>query len=266
MPHAGRSTYRSLLHVASALILVGAFLRASVAPGEIRVMTSGAFASAHETLSPAFAKTSEETVVTVTTSMGVGADSITSRLQRGEPVDVVILAEAAVDALIESGHVAAGSKVTLARSAIGMAVRAGAPRPDITTVDALKRTLLAAKSVAYSSSVSGDYLSKELFPRLGIAGEMQSKSRRIERERVGAVVARGEAEIGFQQISELLPIAGLTYVGPLPGDAQRITVVAAGVAAGAKNPDGARALIRYFALPAHAAALIKLGLEPIGGR
>ena len=130
---------------------------ATAAAGEVRVMTSGAFAAAHAALSPRFEKTTGDTVVTVTTSTGVGADAIPNRMQRGDAVDVVILPEAALDALITSGLVVAGSKVPLARSAIGMAVRAGAPKPDISSVDALRRTLLRARSVAYSASVSTDF-------------------------------------------------------------------------------------------------------------
>jgi molybdate transport system substrate-binding protein len=144
-----------------------------------------------------------------------------------------------------------------------MAVRTGAARPDISSVEALRRTLLEARSIAYSASVSGDYLINELFPKLGIAEELKAKSRRIERERVGAVVARGEAEIGFQQISELLPIAGIDYVGPLPPDVQRVTVVSAGVAAGARSADAARALIRYLASADAIPAIRKAGLEPL---
>jgi molybdate transport system substrate-binding protein len=204
-----RHASRRLTGFAAALAIVST--ASSIASGEIRVMTSGAFASAHETLSPGFAKRTGETIVTVATSMGLGADAIPSRVRRGEAVDVVILPEAGIDALIENGLILAGTKVTLARSAIGMAVRAGAARPDIGTVEALKRALLAARSVAYSASVSGDYLANVLFPRLGIVEEMKARSRRIERERVGAVVARGEAELGFQQISELLPIPGIAY-------------------------------------------------------
>jgi molybdate transport system substrate-binding protein len=145
-----------------------------------------------------------------------------------------------------------------------MAVRKGAPKPDISTVEALKRTLLAAKSVAYSASVSGDYLASELFPRLGIADELKTTGRRIERERVGAVVARGDAELGFQQISELLPIAGIEVVGPLPPEVQRVTVFAAGVAAHARYPDAARAFIQFLASPAAADVVVKTGLERMG--
>jgi molybdate transport system substrate-binding protein len=230
---------------------------------EIRVMTSGAFSAAYLELIPQFEHATKDKIVTAATSMGTGPDSIPSRLQRGEPVDVVIVADTALDGLIKDGKVVAGSRVALARSGIGMAVRAGAPKPDISSVDALKRTLLQAKSIAYSSSVSGDYLSTELFQRLGIAGRIRVKSRRIERERVGAVVARGEAEIGFQQVSELLPIHGIDYVGPLPPEVQRVTVFSAGVAVGARNSDAARAFIRFLVSPEAARAIAKSGLDPI---
>ena len=156
----------------------------------------------------------------------------------------------------------ADSRVELARSSIGMAVRAGAPKPDISSVDALKRTLLQAKSIAYSASVSGRYLSTELFQRLGIADQVMGKSRRIEGERVGAVVARGEAEIGFQQISELLP-SGHRLRGTAAAEVQRTTVFSAGVAAGSRNPNGARALISCLASPDAAEAVTKSGLEPV---
>ena len=191
---------------------------------DIRVMTSGAFTAAYLELIPQLELVTERKIVTAATSMGTGPDSIPSRLQRGEPVDVVIVADAALVELIKDGKVLAESRTPLARSGIGVAVRAGSPKPDISSVDALKRTLLQAKSIAYSSSVSGRYLSTELFQRLGIADQIMLKSRRIEGERVGAVVARGEAEIGFQQVSELLPVPGIDYVGPLPPEVQKVSV------------------------------------------
>src|SRR4029450_10631400 len=125
----------------------------------------------------------------------------------------------------------------LARSAIGMAVRAGAPRPDISTVDALRRTLLEAKSIGYSASVSGEYLTTELYQRLGIADQVMSKSRFIGGgDRGGAVVARGELEIAFQQMSELLPVPGIAHVTPLPPEVQKVSVFSSGVAAKAPDP------------------------------
>ena len=130
-------------------------------------------------------------------------------------------------------------------------------------MEALKRTLLQAKSIAYSASASGVYLSAELFPRLGITDQVKAKSQRIESERVGTIVARGDAEIGFQQISELLPMEGIDFVGPLPPEVQKITVFSAGVAVGAQDPEGAKALIKYLSSPAVAPAITKSGLEPI---
>src|SRR5438445_4161682 len=249
------------------LVLIILLVAARADADEIRVMTSGAFTAALRELTAQFERATKNKVeTTYGASMGNTPDSIPSRLQRGEAADVVILAGQALDDLIALGQVAAGSRVDLARSAIGMAVRAGAPKPDISSVDALKRTLLEAKSIAYSASVSGQYLSTELFPRLGIADRIMGKSKRIEGERVGAVVARGDAEIGFQQISELLPVPGIDYVGPLPPEVQKVTVFSAGIGARAKHPDAARALILFLASPAATPAVRKSGLDPISHR
>jgi molybdate transport system substrate-binding protein len=247
-----------------ALLVASLFVQAQTrSADEVIVMTSGAFTAAHLELAPSFERSASRRVVTPVTSMGTGTESIPSRLQRQEPADVVIVSADALDTLIKQGLVAAGSRVDVARSGIGIAVRSGAPKPDITTVDALRRTLLAAKSVAYSASVSGDYLVKELFPRLGIAADLARTGRRIERERVGAVVARGEAEIGFQQISELLAVPGIDFVGPLPPEIQRVSVFAAGVASHSKRPEAARAYIQFISSPAAAATVVKTGLEPV---
>lgn len=251
-----RSRTTALVFVTSLLLAVAAHA------GEIKVMTSGAFTAPYLELYPRFERDTTNKIVTLTTTMGVGVDSIPNRLARGEPVDVVIVAAAALDELIRDGRVVAGSRVDLAKSDIGMAVRSGADKPDISSVEALKRTLLQAKSIAYSSSVSGAYLTTELFQRLGIADQVLGKSRRVENERVGAVVARGEAELGFQQISELVSMSGIDYVGPLPAEVQRTTVFSAGVAVSAENPDAARAFIRFLASPDSADAIRKSGLEP----
>jgi molybdate transport system substrate-binding protein len=205
-------------------------------------------------------------VIAEGSTMGREPTSIPNRLARGEAIDVVILSSASVDEFIASGKVLAGSRADLGRSGIGMAVRAGARKPDISSVDALKRTLVEAKSIAYSSSISGVYLSTELFQRLGVADQVLPKSRRIDGERVGAVVARGEAEIGFQQVSELVPIAGIDYVGPLPADVQRITTFSAGIVASSRNADGARALIRFLSAPEAVPTISKTGLEPAAAR
>jgi molybdate transport system substrate-binding protein len=258
---------RSLGSRSAALLAVSLLVLARAARADdIIVMTSGAFTAAYLELAPGFERSTKHKVITAATSMGTGADSIPSRLQRGQPADVVIVAADALDGLIRQGTVVAGSRVDLARSGIGMAVRAGARKPDISSVEALKRTLLEAKSVAYSASVSGDYLVNELFPRLGIAGQLKGKGQRIERERVGAVVARGDAEIGFQQISELLPVPGIEFVGPLPPEAQRVTVIAAGIAVSSKHAEQAHAFIGFLASPAASSAVAKSGMEPVAVR
>jgi molybdate transport system substrate-binding protein len=234
---------------------------------DLRVMTSGAFTAAYIELIPQLEVATKKKIVTAATSIGTGENSIPHRLRRGEAVDVVIVADAVLVGFIKDGLIMAASHTPLARSAIGMAVRAGAPKPDISSADALKRTLLQASSIAYSASVSGDYISTELFQRLGIAGEVASKSRRIEGgERVGAVVARGEAEIGFQQISELLPVAGIEHITPLPPEVQKVSVFSAGVAVSTRDSDAAHALIRFLESPAAAHAITKSGLEPMGSR
>lgn len=250
------------------LMLAGLVLAAGVVAAEdVRVMTSGAFTAAYAELAPQFERaTGNRVVTTYGPSMGGTADSIPSRLQRGEPADVVILAAPALDELIAAGHVVKGSRVDLVRSSIGMAVRAGAPKPDISSVEALMRALRRATSVGYSSSASGVYLSTELFTRLGIADELRPKSKRIEGEPVGNAVARGEVELGFQQISELLPVKGIDYVGPLPAGAQRVTVFSAGIAARAKSPAAARALVAFLASPAAGQAIRASGLEPVSTR
>jgi molybdate transport system substrate-binding protein len=258
---------RALATAAKAATLAAAMLfagLAAVAAAEIKVMNSGGFTAAYRELLPEFERQTGHRVTTAWgASMGNAPDAIPVRLARGEEADVVILAEEGLAALIRDGKAVAGSRVDLARSSIGMVVRAGAPRPDISTVEALKRTLLEARSIAYSASASGVYVSTELYQRLGIANEVAPKSRRILSERVGTIVARGEAEIGFQQISELLPIPGVDFVGPLPPDVQRVTVFSAGIATGAKELEAARALIAFLASPAAHGVITRSGLEPI---
>ena len=248
-----------------ALGLVGfTFLAgAASAQQQIRVMTSGAFTAAYKAILPQFKhKTHYDVVTAYGASMGGAPDSIPMRIARGEPVDVVIMARPALDQLVKDGKVLPDSCVDLVRSKIGMAVRAGAPKPDISSVDALKKTLLAAKSIAYSDSASGVYLAAELFPQLGIADRVLPKSKRTPGS-VGAAIARGEAEIGFQQISELLPVKGIEFVGPLPPEAQKVTLFSAGIAKDSPNPDAARTLIEFFKLPEVAGAIRKTGLDPV---
>ena len=231
---------------------------------QITVVTSGAFTAAFLKLAPEYERATHNKLVSeFGSSMGTTHDAIPMRLERGEAIDVVIMAAPALVDLTKQGKVRAGSTVDLVRSSIAMAVKAGAPKPDISTVDALKRTLLAAKSIAYSDSASGVYLSTELFPKLGIADQLKGKSRKIESDPVGGVVATGEVEIGFQQISELLPVKGIDIVGPLPPEAQRVTVFAAGIPTTSKHPEAAKTLIQWLASPAAHPVIKKSGLDPV---
>lgn len=231
---------------------------------EIKVMTSGAFTAAYLDLIPQLESLTKKKIVTAATSIGAGETSIPNRLKRGEAVDVVIVADTVLTQLIKDGLILAESYTPLARSAIGMAVRAGQPKPDISSVEALKRTLLAAQSIAYSASVSGEYLTTELLQRLGIADQVLGKCRRAAAgERVGAVIARGDAEIGFQQISELLPIPGIAHVTPLPAEVQKVSVFSAGVGRNNADAAAAYAVIKFLASPQASEAITKSGLEPV---
>jgi len=248
----------------AALVLAGAiFNLAAVRAADVTVVTSGAFTAAYKEIAPQYEQATHNKLVSeFGASMGTTHDAIPMRLARGEAIDVVIMAADALDDLIQQGKVKQGSRVDLGTSGIGMAVKAGAPKPDIGTVDSLKHALLATKSIAYSDSASGVYLSTVLFPKLGIDSEIRSKSRKIEGTPVGELVAKGEVEIGFQQISELLPVKGIDIVGPLPSGAQKITVFAAGIPASSKQPQAAKAFIQWLASPAAYPAIKKSGLEP----
>ena len=246
-----------------ALLSVVLWFSTTIRSAELHVMTSGTFTASYLELKPVYERATGHTLITEATSMGIGESLIPRRLARGERADVVIMDAAALAQSAKDRLVFAESCVDLVRTRIGMAVRAGTPVPDISTVAALKRVLLSARSIGYSSSVSGDYLSRELFPRLGIAEEIAPKCRRIIVERVGHVVARGEIEIGFQQVSELLPIGGITFVGPLPAEVQLVSVFSAGVTAHAKHPDEARAFVAYLASEASIEVIKKTGLEPV---
>jgi len=225
-------------------------------------MTSGAFTAAHLALIPQLERLTKKKVVTASTSIGSGETSIPSRLKRGEVVDIVIVAQYVLRQFMADGLVLAEGEKIVARSSIALAVRAGAPKPDIGTVDALKNTLLHAKSIGYSASESGKYYSTVLVQRLGIADRVLGKSRLVDKgERVGAVLARGEVEIGLQQLSELLPVQGIAHITLLPSEVQKVSTFAAGVAATSPDKAGARLVIDFLASPAAAKAITGSGLE-----
>jgi molybdate transport system substrate-binding protein len=254
------ASFRSLaLSLAGALLLAG-----SAGAAEVRVMISGGLTAAYKELVPEFERLTGNKVLTAYgPSMGTTANAIPIRLERGEPADVLIMVGYALGDLIKQGKVVADSRVDLTKSLIGIAVKSGAPKPDISSAEALKRALLAAKSIAYSDSASGVYVSTEMFAKLGIADEMKDKARKIPATPVAEIVARGDAEIGFQQISELRPVAGVDIVWPLPPELQKVTVFSAGIATVSKEPDAGKALIKFLASPAASAAIIKSGMEPI---
>lgn len=254
---------KKLKGVAFALF-VGLFSAGLTFAADIHVITSGAFAEALKTLAPEYEKQSPNKVtISYGSSMGAAPDSIPTRLGRGEKFDVLILAGPALEGFIKSGEVQAGTRVDLVASVMGAVVKAGAPKPDISTMAGLKQALLNAKSVAYSASASGVYLSTELFPKMGISEQMDKTARKIFSERVASVVARGEAELGFQQVSELLPIPGVDFIGELPPEAQKTVLFSAGITNNVSNLNASRDLIAFLASPKAAPTIQKAGLKPV---
>lgn len=252
--------------LAAFLVAVCALAASAVQAGELRVASSGGFAAALRALVPAYERSTGDTVVTIWgPSMGTTPGAIPQRLRNGEPIDVVVMVDDAADGLARAGQADAASKRVLARSLIAAAVKAGAPRPDISTPQALGQALLAAKSIAYSDSASGVYLSTTLFPRLGVWDQIKNKSRMIPAEPVGQVVARGDAELGFQQLSELKPVAGIEIVGLIPESTQQVTLYSAAIVAGTAHAEAARGFIRFLASPEAADAIRQSGLDPVGG-
>jgi len=222
------------------------------------VLSTLATREAFQELVPQFERASGRKVMTT----WAGTVDIVKRISAGERYDLIIAAKSAIDDFIQSGRIENGSRVDIASTGIGIAVRRGAQRPDIRSAEALKRALLAAKAVGYSTGPSGVYLAA-LFERMGIAAEMKVKSRQIPPgATVGPLVASGDVEIGFQQISELLHVDGVDFVGPLPAEIQHITVISCGIPAGAKEPDAARVLVRFLAAPGARDAIERAGLQP----
>jgi molybdate transport system substrate-binding protein len=251
-----------LLLACAALLFAGAALGA-----EIRVMISAGFFGAYSELAPAFEKETGHRITTARgPSMGDSPEAIPTRLARGELADVVIMDGHAADELVKRGVARAASRTGLAKSQVGMVVRAGAPKPDISTPHALIEVLLDSSSIAYSDSGSGTYLSTKLFQHLGVAEKIAPKSRKVRGppsgEPVAAVVARGEAEIGFQQVSELIHVPGVTYVGPLPAELQPGFSFAGAVTTNAREPEAAAALLKFLSSPQAAPVLAAKGLAP----
>jgi len=249
--------------VGLAMVLIGAGAARPAAAAEIKVLTAGAFKQVLLALLPDFERTSGHKVVVENDTVG----ALTKRIEGGETFDLAILTPAAVDALASKGKLVAGSRANLARVGIGVVVKEGAPKPDIGSLAAFKQALLAAKSVAYidpaAGGSSGIYVAG-LLDKLGIAAEVKPKAKLIPGGAVAEHVARGEAELGIHQISEILPVKGVTLVGPLPADIQNYTVYAAALGAQAKESDAAKALLKALSGPAAAEVLKSKGMEPAG--
>ena len=247
-----------------ALVLATLFAATVAMPGagaaDIKVLTAGAFKQVVLALVPDFEKTTGHKVTLDNDTVG----ALVKRIEGGEAFDVAILSPAAIDSLTKAGKIAPGAPA-LARVGVGVVVKAGAPPPDIATVDAFKQALLAAKSVAYidpaAGGSSGIYVAG-LLDRLGIADAVKSKAKLIKGGAVAEHVAAGEAEIGIHQISEILPVKGAVLVGPLPKEIQNYTVYAAGVGAAARDGDAAKALVAFLSGPAAAPVLQAKGMEP----
>jgi len=262
---------RSFARWLTGLVAAAALIAGTAWAADVQVMISAGFYGVYSELGPTFERASGHRLVTTRgPSMGDSPEAIPARLARGESADVVILDGAAADELARRGLVRAESKVDLARSMVGMVVRSGSAKPDISSVEAFRAALLAAKSIAYSDSGSGTYLSTTLFPKLGIADQVAGKSRKVRGppsgEPVAAVVARGEAEIGFQQLSELIHVPGVTFVGAIPVELQPGFSFAGALTSAARQPEAASDLIRFLASPEAAPVILKAGLTPIAAR
>jgi molybdate transport system substrate-binding protein len=243
-----------------------AFVSAATAakPVSLIVLSSGGIMGAFNAISVDYEqRTGVRLIAEAAPSMGATPQAIPNRLARNEPADVVLMVSSALDKLIKNGQVDPKSRVDLGKSYIAMAVRRGEPKPDISTMEAFKQTLLDAKSIAYSDSASGVYLSRVLFSQMHIADLMQSKSRMIPATPVGEVVARGEAQLGFQQLSELKPVEGIDIIGLIPDQAQQMTLYSGAVSSRSSHPEQARQLLDYLGSAAAAGAIKNSGLDPL---
>jgi molybdate transport system substrate-binding protein len=249
------SIVSALIMSVAAVMAIGA---SRAHASEIKVIGSAAVKEVVLELIPAFEKSSGHKVTTIWS----GTEGVANRVSGGEVVDIVIIAAQNIDKLILEGKLVSGSRADFAKSGVGIAVRTGLPKPDISSGEAVKRAVLAANSVAYSSGPSGFYVA-DLFKKMGIADQIKGKVRQPPSGvQVGELVARGEADLGFQQISELLHVKGIDYLGPLPADIQYITVYSAALHAAATAPDAAKALIKFLTGPEAGPIVRKSGMEP----
>jgi molybdate transport system substrate-binding protein len=230
----------------------------SASPPQIRVLMSGGFSAAYQELLPQFEKITGLEVTTARgPSQGDGPNTIAAQLRRGQPADVVIMSREGLDELLAEGRIVTGSDVNLASVTLGVGVRAGTPRPDISTVQAFKETLLRAKSIG-AQSTSAIYLKTKVFPQLNIAGALADRLS----DAGAAEVASGAVEMVVLPVSEILPVRGVDFVGTIPADLQQVQVFSAAVVKGAKNPEASRRLIEFLASETATPAIEKTGMKP----
>ena len=253
------------------VLLIAALAANAASAADIQVMISAGFFKVYAELAPAFERsTGHKLITTRGPSLGDLPEAIPTRLARGEQADVLIMDGHGADILETRDLLRPGNRMRLAESFIGMVVRAGQPKPDISTVDNLRKTLLAAKSIAYSDSSSGTYLSTVGFKKLGVADEIAGRTRKVRGppsgEPVAAVVARGEAEIGFQQVSEMINVPGADFVGTVPAEIQPPTFFVGALPKGSQQPEAAVALLRFLSSAEAAVVITKAGLKPLAAR
>ena len=256
-------TFKCLLYFCFLLILPAKVALAA----DVKVMISAGFYGVYEKLAPAFESATGNKLITIRgPSIGDSPEAIPTRLAAGQQADMVILDGEAAENLAKRGMVKHDSITILALSQIGAAVKLNAAKPDISTVDAFRKTLLAASSIAYSDSGSGTYIANTMFSKLGILEQVKGKSIKVRGppsgEAVAAVIARGEAEIGFQQVSEIIHTPGITYLGPIPKDLQPGFSFAGAVTTNTTQPDAAAALIRFLSSPNVIDVINTAGLIP----
>ncbi len=254
MPFKARMLSRMSLLVAAAVTLSSPAAQSA----EIKVIAANALKGGYTELVSAFEKSSGHKVVTT----WAGTVNATKRVNDGEVYDLVIIGSDNIDQLIKAGKLAAGSRADFAKSGVAIAVRAGLSKPDISTSDAVKAAVLEAKSVVYSAGPSGAYVA-ELLKKMGIAEQAASKTQQPSSgAEAAATLARGDADLGFAQVSEFLNVPGLVALGPLPAGIQNYTIYAVGLHATAPSPDAAKALIQHLKAPDAAPAIKKMGMEP----
>lgn len=237
------------------------FLGGAATAADLQVISSGGGMAALKAVAPEYEKqTGTHLIIDFGPSMGETANAVPQRLARGENIDALVMVGSALDKLVQQGKVTDPANVALSK--IGGAVKQGAVAPDISTVEGLRNAMLAAHTIAVSDSASGVYIQNQLLKKLGIEEQVRGKVKMIPADPVGGVVAKGEADLGFQQISELKPVTGITLLGPIPEAVQAVTPYKAGVVASSRQQDLARGFVGFLSSSQAAAAIRASGLEP----